>query len=59
MTEKYKEILIYAKALYGGCHELKMWVHGDKFGFDVYDCVRKKHMPFDNYADAKHCFDEL
>ena len=45
--DKYKEILIEERHLYGGSHTLKMWVHGLKSGFIVSDCVRKKKYEFD------------
>ena len=57
--DKYKEVLLEEKRLYGGSHTLKMWIHGTDSGFIVSDCVHKSKEDFDNFREAKICFDSL
>lgn len=57
--DKYKEIMLEEKRLYGGSHTLKMWIHGLESGFIVHDCIHKKKREFDNFKDAKIYFNDL
>lgn len=57
--DKYKEVLLDERRLYGGSHTLKIWMQGTKSGFIVKDCIRKRTLNFDKFEKAKACFDSL
>ena len=54
--EKYKEIILEEKRLYGGSHLLKMWINGTNSGFIVKDCIHKTTKEYDNFKEAKEYF---
>lgn len=57
--DKYKEVVLVEKRIYGGSHTLKIWIHGIESGFIVSDCIQKCSRDFEDFKDAKLYFDNL